>query len=375
VSDISTPVAGMCFRCGNAVQPGMPACPRCGQPQPMPYGMVAPQPGPPPPPQPPRRGPFGLSTGKVVAIGVTVFLMLGVGMVAVLVAVLGIGRSGPDSAVKDYFSALADGDAEKALGQTYEGTAAAGKNPLLTSAALTDPARRPGAVSVGKVYKLTGADAWRVTVAYVANSKDINMLVTVRKIDGEFVLIEAFTSVRVSPASEEGLTINGVAVPAGTTTMTAFPGSYEIKIPGSPLIAEVTTIAEQASGTYAYASIFSRDLAPGVEDEVDKQVRAKLDACLKSRSDSPPGCPFRAFLPGEKPTVKWTMPTYPKIEIGSVLTSNSGSVRFSGSGVAHYEADYRDFFGAKQHEGGNDQIYVYGNVSVKDGKLVVTFTN
>ncbi|GAA0537283.1 hypothetical protein GCM10010172_18320 [Paractinoplanes ferrugineus] len=389
----------MCFQCGTAVQPGAPACPRCGAPaapaQPQPYGMVAPQPygtvqpQPQPygtvPPQPmspqaqppraPRRGPFGLSTGKVVAIGLTVFLILVVGMVAVLVAVLGIGRDGPDSAVKDYFGALAEGDAGKALAQTYEGSAAAQKNPLLTSAALADPARRPSAVAVGKVYKLPGAEAWRVTVAFVANGKDLSMPVTVRKIDGEYVLVEAFTEVRVSPESTAGVTVNGVQVPEGGTNLVAFPGSYEIKVAGTPLIAETVVLAEQMSGSHAYASIFSRDLAPGVQKEVDKQVRAKLDACLKSTSDAPSGCPFRAFLPGEKPTVKWTMPTYPKIEIRSTLTSETGSARFSGSGTAHYEADYRDFFGAKKHEAGNDQIYLYGNVTVKDAELVVTFTN
>jgi hypothetical protein len=96
---------------------------------------------------------------------------------------------------------------------------------------------------------------------------------------------------------------------------------------------------------------------------------------LKSTSDSPPGCPFRAFLPGEKPSVKWSMTTYPKADISAALISSSGVARFSGNGVAHYEADYRDFFGAKKHDAGNDQVYLYGNVTVKDSKLLVTFTN
>ncbi|MEU4240957.1 hypothetical protein [Actinoplanes sp. NPDC026619] len=330
---------------------------------------------PPPPPQPPkRRGLLALGTGRLIALGVTLVVLLGAGFIAVLVVALGIGRDGPDSAVKEYFAALADGDAEKALRHTYEGTGAAKDNPLLTSAALTDPARRPSAVTISKARALSGAKSWRAVAAYVANGKDVNMIVTIRQIDGKYVVLEAFTALRVTPGVQ-GLTVNGVAVPAAGETLTVFPGSYQVKAAGNALLAEVDVMADQAGGSYASASIFSRELAPGVQAEVDKQVRAKLDGCMKSTSDAPPGCPFRAFLPGEKPSVRWTMPTYPKVEVSSVLTSESASARFSGSGVAHYEADYRDFFGAKKHEADNDQIYVYGNVTVKDSKLVVTFTN
>lgn len=292
----------------------------------------------------------------------------------------------PDAAgtVRDYFAALAAGNAKKAL--RYVSAAAplsAQDYPLLTDAALSSPRNRPSNAKTSTVTQIQGTpssiEAYLVLTSYRVAGQPVTTVLVVLHGDGRYLLRSPFAEVAVMDAAGRAVTVNGVALDQQHLTTPAFPGSYDAVAAGNALY--TAGRASAVSGSGAAALSFTQidfeppALAPGALGEIQRQARAELDACTASGQPAPDGCPFGLNVPGTAAQVKWTITTYPAITaaVAASLRGDVGvAVTDDHTGRVHWDVTYTGLDGVNRHQTGDSDFTVNGSASLAGSAIQVS---
>jgi hypothetical protein len=417
VAAMTDTVTGLCFRCGGEVIPAEQSCRYCGMP--VLAELFGPAQAPPtatPPPVPPTATPppvpaadpslavgagaggpslalgapvgGGRPTrrGALIAIAVVgVLLLAGGGAIAVVKLV----APTPASTVRDYFGALGDGDAAKAMSLIDKPDSFdVSGYPLLTGKALADKAHRPGDVKVGKPHKLGAADgvdpalgAQTLPVTYRVNGTTVTQTVAVLKdkTTKKYVLQGAFVEITVSGLAGRPATVNGIDLGSDDIDAAAFPGSYDVVAGGNALFAaDAEQVIPQSTGNGGLAAAVSfgpPQLAPDAQTTIESQVRSQLDQCAASTEAQPAGCPFGLTEPGTVTSVQWAITTYPAITVAvadSLFGGPAATITDDGSGVVQWSDTYVDYLGASTNDSGSWGFRVNGSAQLAGNQIQVT---
>lgn len=232
-------------------------------------------------------------------------VLLGTALLAsgVLLAVRGAtATDGPATVVRDYFAALARGDAAQALAY---GTVPDGPRRLLTSTALREqlgiaPLRD---LSVDSTER--HGDRATVTVhyamAFAAGPVSTTAHIPLHYSNGEWSLDRAAVDAELLPnTAQDRLTLLGAAVP--TSRILLFPGALPITIdtPYLELVPALDYVSFDSPSTVDVPVRVSDD----GEEAVRAAVRAALDRCLTGRAGLACPLPTDRYVPG---TVRGTL--------------------------------------------------------------------
>ncbi|MCS5497768.1 hypothetical protein NY547_11020 [Cnuibacter physcomitrellae] len=238
--------------------------------------------------RPPKRG---LSVGALIGIiGGGVFLLLVIGVIVAIVVIRSVASpagggtsqsASPSQVVTEYLTAIADGDAEKALG--YLGTPPEDKS-LLTDDVLAASNELAPLTGVSVVTEDTSNGSSDVTVTYQLGSQPVTAEYSVLDYDDDGVWEISGGTGYISTSKFEGLglTINGTAVPDGDE-VEVFPGSYQLATTSAnfTLSGDATVVVDQPFGTAD-----TSDITPALTDAALQQfrglVRAAVEGCIAS---------------------------------------------------------------------------------------------
>ncbi|OYN98055.1 hypothetical protein CGZ95_12635 [Enemella evansiae] len=196
-------------------------------------------------------------------------------------------------AVQTFLQALADSDAEKALGYAKEKPT---ENAQLLTRDVLIEANKRAALKVGKLEPARVTensqgewDTGKVPATVTVGDKEQTVEFAVSRVGADWKLDKPTAKIDLGLDGPERL-VNGAKVPPGSYEM--FPGSYSVTST-NPLISFTST-----------EFAFTDPANPGVSWEADavlseegtKQAsaatRAAIDACLQKREMTPPDCPF-----------------------------------------------------------------------------------
>ncbi|MQA78495.1 MAG: hypothetical protein GEV10_08450 [Streptosporangiales bacterium] len=421
-----------CGGCGNQVPDGLNFCTNCGRPRAGAGGTggqeqqaQASQVGPggatsgrPAPAQPHRAAddPYLRKRGSkrplVIIGGIAAVLIL----FAVTVTVLQSTVFGPKAAVNAYFGALEDRDAEKALARISSGSSSgegstgsgSASEELLTDKVLGAKQYQPPTdveITSTKASSDSGdddSDSQEANVSYqVAGERQTATMRVWKSDDKRFGLFDKWIieggRSSLSLATGPPYTVNGQELKApdeqgggedggdgddgdggygegesaAPTSYAAFPGGYEVAVPGNPLFSSATKkVTVTLKGEPAQVNL-DPDIKPAAITEVRKQVTAYIDLCAGETTLQPDGCPLGVYGGSDPRNVKWTVTKYPTIRLAqengsrvSVVTDDGSE----GSATVTYEA--KGYFGDEyESQTGTSSITVAGVVVVKGGKL------
>ncbi|BCJ41331.1 hypothetical protein GCM10010168_89090 [Actinoplanes ianthinogenes] len=375
---------GVCFQCGGGVTAAQRSCSFCGMPV-LPEMLGAPRESSPPPgigaaPLPQPTLTLGTASHErrigrkpvliaVAAAAALVLVATGIAVVSRLTA------DTPKSTVQDYFDALGDGDAARALQLVSRGDEVdTAKYPLLTDAALADRAARPSEVEVGDATEdntMYGEDASTVPVTYHALGTTVQLKVPVVKAakgDG-YQLVAPLVQLSLKGVAGRAVTVNGIALSAASQDeVIAFPGGYQAQAGGTALLAPASVTALPVDSGFGWESELDfgdPQLAPDAHEKIASAVRSSIDRCAASTEAAPAGCPFSTYVGGSDVSVRWSITTYPAItedasSIAWLGTGDQVPISDDGTGSAHWTATYTDYSGARQTESGDTSFRIYG---------------
>lgn len=270
-----------------------------GYQNPPPYGQQG-YPGQPPFGTPPKKkSSAGLILGIVGGV-VALLLIAGVGGYFVIV------NSRPDSMVKEYFEALAAGDAEKAL-------SFAANDPSDPTLLTDEVLEASNALATITDVTITNRTERTVRVSYRIGGEldSVNYEVT-KTSDGWKMREVAFPIGVVAGVKNVPAVINGVKV-ADVEKALVFPGTYEFATSSKHLA--WTEPQQTLRGGTLQVPISTRvELTDGGEDAARQAIRDRWDTCMKKRELKPKGCPFQlASLNGtvDKSTIRWSADPHP----------------------------------------------------------------
>lgn len=245
-----------------------------------------------------------------------------------VVAVYAIRSTGssPEATVTAYFDALADRDAD-----TARRVLAPEIGAPLGQEAIDDAVLRSEAYSPPREVEVTGVtvDDRDATVAasYVVDGRRYPASLRLRRggglVDAVFHrwrIVNGIGTMRFGQAPEQ-VTVNGEPVaahdPLGPRILAALPGGYRIGVPeGDPLWQARTTVAvvQPQQETEVDVALAAR---AEVRDEVDRQIRERLDRCAASTELVPPGCPFEYGFAVTADDVQWRILRYPVVGLSA----------------------------------------------------------
>lgn len=304
----------------------------------------------------------------LAAIGLALLLVVAV------YAIRSTGSS-PAATVTAYFDALADRDADAARRVLAPEIGAP-----LGQEAIDDAVLRSEAYSPPREVEVTGVtvDDRDATVAasYVVDGRRYPASLRLRRggglVDAVFHrwrIVNGIGTVRFGRAPEQ-VTVNGEPVaahdPLGPRILAALPGGYRIGVPeGDPLWQARTTVAvvQPQQETEVDVALAAR---AEVRDEVDRQIRERLDRCAASTELAPPGCPFAYGFAVAADDVQWRILRYPVVGLSPPPDpERSGAVvDTTREGEAMVTGTRR--FGAIED---TVQFPATGMVSVRDGSV------
>jgi hypothetical protein len=225
-----------------------------------------------------------------VVIGVVAALVAGGGVAAGLLLTGGNSSAGPDKAVKDYLTALADGHAAEAL--------KFGPKPASTTF-LTDDilAKQQSEAKITNVETHTleiKDDHARVGVSYKFGSKSQDVEADISKVKGKW---QVPTTVDIDMSDERsipGLTLFGK--PLTEDKIYVFPGPLDFATTNTEI-----TLKNESKDDYETTpgEGTSPDLTAALSDAGKKKaataLTAALQKCVKSKELEPDGCPQEVF--------------------------------------------------------------------------------
>ncbi|OYO05562.1 hypothetical protein [Enemella evansiae] len=220
-------------------------------------------------------------------------------------------------AVQTFLQALADSDAEKALGYAKEKPT---ENAQLLTRDVLIEANKRAALKVGKLEPARVTensqgewDTGKVPATVTVGDKEQTVEFAVSRVGADWKLDKPTAKIDLGLDGPERL-VNGAKVPPGSYEM--FPGSYSVTST-NPLISFTST-----------EFAFTDPVNPGVSWEADavlseegtKQAsaatRAAIDACMSKRELNPPDCPFiggrvESNVQLDNSTIRWNLKNDP----------------------------------------------------------------
>lgn len=330
--DLAT-VGRQCTTCAAAVPAEDHYCRRCGYAQPGALGAGAGRPSVLLDTRP--SVPAILAAGAAVAA---------VAILAVTVLLVRAVFFGPEDTVRGYFDALAEREADRAWSM-LDGESARG--PLLSSAALTDSGYQPPAdVEIVS----TDRDGGRVlvevsfTVAGTAQQLLVGVVNERRGLLRRWEIDQGqFQLVLGDGESTAELSVAGVRLSPEqyASSLTGFPGSYQVTAAGSPLL-ELEPVTALAGGPPVELTY---QLRPDARPEIERVVQDHLDGCLESRQLEPEGCQLEVFTFDDYDDVSWSLVRYPFLSYqvqpdGTVYVAGEGGLaRVTGTATGLFSSD------------------------------------
>ncbi|WP_328422707.1 hypothetical protein OG470_09255 [Micromonospora sp. NBC_00389] len=252
---------------------------------------------------------------------------------------------GPEAAVRAYFDALADRDADRArtllaegstVGQSgsVAGVDARADLSLLTNSTLANSGYTPPRNVEIKVTSWTVGSA-STQVSYDFGGPRITRTLPLINQGGvrglrSWRITDGLLELTLAHPLADRLVVAGTSLLVTTTrSMIAYPGAYRVTLPEHPLYQAQPMIAFAGGAILEHSSAEVRD---DVRRDIEQQVRAHVDDCARRTERDPADCPFRAS--SYVATVKaWTIIRYPELVL-KVVSGGIVSVQSSAQGVA-----------------------------------------
>jgi hypothetical protein len=271
-------------------------------------------------------------------------VLIGLGVALLLVAVVYVIRvtvSSPESAVRGYFDALADRDAEAALAVTAPEVRDQVARDLISDAVLrSDGYSPPSEVEVTEV-SVDGRGAV-AEVEYTIDRRELSASLRLRREGGildavfhRWLVVDGIGSLLLADVPEQ-ITVNGQPVTAydaqGPRLLPALPGGYQVGVPEGDPLWEPRSVAAQVEPQGAAEVSVPLAARPEVREEIERQVAERLDDCAASTELVPPGCPFGYAVVASADDIRWRIAAYPRLaltpgrELGETVILVSTSV-------------------------------------------------
>ena len=281
---------------------------------------------------------------------------------------------GPAAAVEDFLEAAAAGDVATALEAAGAPDA---DSPLLADELLADPANRISAPRVLSVE--TEEEMSFVSVVFQLDGREREANFVVQATDErryllfkKQALVDPLTEVEIAGGAGAGraIDVNGVRLSVGNHD--ALPGRYLVRAAAADSTFTFSDATVLATGGGSFESVeLSAQLSPEARTSVQQAVREQLDACARSTSVEPSGCPFEYFGFGDYENVDWTIVRYPTVSV----RLDGSTIRFSASsgGTARFTAVERYEFLGDIETDEEVEFDVSGVARVSAGSTIVTF--
>jgi hypothetical protein len=303
----------------------------------------------------------------------TSLIAVGAFILAVSLPVLAVRWAfyGPDDSVRNYFAALADRDANAAWDYVADESA----RPSTTDAAVlrhtdyTPPTKfRLGAVTID------GKNA-QAQVHYEVGGTAHDETLTLNRLGGPdhpYQRWHIANALQPLPGVASVLPLVELAgfpvlIADQTGGLQAFPGSYVMRLPDSPLIEADPVTVRTGEGSS------SANLAPRLRStawqKIEEQIKTYLDGCVRRAEAAPSGCPFSYDSYYSLTSIAWRITQYPtyRYEVNpdesvSIVTTQPGVVEATGRTTSTYQPTVT----------ARESLYIQG-VARSDGTNV-TFT-
>lgn len=344
-----------------------------------------------------KRGPLSRKAKRKLQLagGAVALLLVLVGGGAVAAGVLR-ANNGPEKVVKEFLTALVEGDAERAMAVAGPGIPS-GSRVLMTNEIYAKTTTRPDGFTV--LGTSVAGDVATVTVQL--QQSRVKPQITYRLVKENPTLLNNNWTLQGTGAGKglgtgavvvqldaklSTIVVNGVEVslaglqPDGSIRrLPAFPGTYSLGLPATStyLTAEPATavVAVWGDGRERTAKLEPRRNA-AFAAEVQEQVNTMLQACAGQKALTPEGCPFSVNEDLDARNVSWEItraPTFTVFPRGD--NSWSLSTEAAGRATASYERDVSIGGGGPAWEKAADEsgIYLQGVVTLDQDELAVTF--
>lgn len=188
----------------------------------------------------------------------------------------GGASGGAAGAVESYLQALANGDAEKAMGYLDEKPS---DTSLMTDEVLKESNKIGGITDIN--VRSSSSTSSTVSASYKVDGDSSHASFKVKESGGDYKLADAYAEVRMSSLSRMSgltITINGEKVKS-TSKLDLFPGAYKIDTPNEYIDlgskAEFTVTSPRSSSVSAY-------LRPDLNDKGQKLFTEKVKKAAKT---------------------------------------------------------------------------------------------
>ena len=333
--------------------------------QPNPYG---PPPGQPPygpqnpygPPNPYGPGPAGAGAGRkksklpliLIAAGVALLLVIGIAVAAragrnkeTASNPTGTGATSapkadsPSDVVRGYLQALADQDADRAVGYLEDEPA---DKTFLSKDVLAESAKT-AAISAVNVPDVTDKYAYEVPSTYKLGTKSVSEKYSVTQVGGSWKLSRAVTDVDLSYLRNDALKmkINGVEVKNDKISL--FPGHYEFSTDNAYVsYGSKNTLTLTGPSDYRGPEL-TPTLTSAGKDAFVSATKKAFGTCLDQHKLLPKGCPNRIkAAKGQKfkeSTVRWSVTNKPFKNVrASIDSSDPTTVKASFETTYNFKA-------------------------------------
>ncbi|WP_433064371.1 hypothetical protein [Dactylosporangium sp. CS-033363] len=213
----------------------------------------------------------------------------------------------PRSVAQEYFGRLAAGDATGALRTIDKASLAADlptAAPLLSDAALRDPALRPQDMSINKVTE--AGDTATMEVQYRAGGSTVTQTLKAQRQGRRYLLEAPLVRLVIPGTGAARVTVNGIDVDPAKGGP-AFPGAFAVAVEGTVLFNARTAQAVPGPAGAATVNLGAPSLSADGQAKADAAIKAALELCAKQHFEPQPTCPeidlFQRgdFVPVEPP--------------------------------------------------------------------------
>ncbi|QWC09787.1 hypothetical protein KKR91_15195 [Arthrobacter jiangjiafuii] len=281
-------------------------------------------------------------------------LMLTIAAAVVVIYFVNAKAYGPQHQVSSYFSALKEGDGERALG-LLAAKVPAGNPALLDGEALKASTAGLEILEIGEPSS-AGQNRVDIEVRYSLGGEEAQSTYRLDRTGREWLFFDQWSfvpstlpTVTVLSPSQRQAALNGVPVslPQERTTFSAFyPSRPEVSYT-SEFFAAPPSAAVLAGPLDTKELTLATEATEALTGAVDAELRTFLDGCASTQDRlAPPGCPFFHFTDNKvELPITWEITEYPVVSIRPV----SGSWVLSPlTGKARVKTTQTDLFsGAK----------------------------
>lgn len=296
----------------------------------------------------------------------------------------------PEGTVASYFSALADGDAEKAL-EMADVDVPDEERTLLTNDVLSNAEALPESIETTESARY--GDTAVVDVSYDLAGAKHSLPIEVRKsgrkaliFDNWEIVSPAVGTLDVSTTNLTTVAVNGVPVELDSDGLylPAFPALYSVGpveesefYTAEPVTARTAFVGTE--GGEADNPSLEAEATPALEEGLKQAVKDKLDDCAANGGSDDGTCPIGEQYYSDSRDETWSITTYPTVVLSGPSYASDGQAgpgwnfTTDSSGTALVTGERKILFGDWTEYDASPSIWVSGYVEVVDGELSVTF--